>query len=249
MKRYLTPLMALLFVLSSRSVVAQQPANSPVAEKKPSVDHDKDEGKDKEESNGDKKIAKPLAAGNLKPQQNALPPSAATQSTKPVGVAVEPDYIIGPQDVLDIDVWQEKEFSRVSPVRPDGKISLPLLNDVQAAGYTPLQLSAIITNLLKKYVTDPQVTIEVAQINSRMIFLSGEITRPGAIPLLRNMTVLQAISMAGGPNQFANPKKIVIVRTENGKQVRYPFNYKDAIRGKATDQNIVLKPGDTIMVP
>jgi polysaccharide biosynthesis/export protein len=161
----------------------------------------------------------------------------------------DPNYVIGPQDVLEVSVWKEPELTRSVPVRPDGKISMPLLNDVQAAGLTPLQLAADITSNLKKFVTNPQVTVIVATINSQRIYILGEVTRAGAYPLLPNMTVLQALSSGGGFTQFANTKKIYVLRVENGRQEKHPFNYKDVIRGNAPDQNIVLKAGDTIVVP
>jgi polysaccharide biosynthesis/export protein len=146
-------------------------------------------------------------------------------------------------------VWKEPEVSRVVPVRPDGKISLPLLNDVQAAGLNPGQLAAQITDSLKKFVTNPQVTVIVTTINSQRVYILGEVSRPGAFPLLPNMTVLQALSSAGGFTQFAREKKIYVLRNEDGKQVKHPFDYKAVIDGKNPDQNIVLKAGDTIVVP
>lgn len=163
--------------------------------------------------------------------------------------AQDPNYVIGSQDVLDISVWKESELTRTVPVRPDGKISLPLLNDVQAAGLTPTQLAESITTSLKKYVTDPQVTVIVKEINSQRVYIMGEVNRAGAYPLLPDMTFLQALSSAGGFTQFANLKKIYMFRMENGKQVKYPFNYKDVISGKRPEQNIILKAGDTIVVP
>ncbi len=126
---------------------------------------------------------------------------------------------------------------------------MPLLNDVQAAGLTPTQLAAQITESLKKFVTNPQVTVIVAQINSQRIYILGEVTRAGAYPLLPGMTILQGLSSAGGFTQFANLKKIYMFRMENGKQVKYPFNYKDVISGKQPDENVVMKAGDTIVVP
>jgi polysaccharide export outer membrane protein len=159
------------------------------------------------------------------------------------------EYKIGPQDVLRIDVWKETEISNAVPVRPDGKISLPLLNDIQAAGLTPMQLSAAIAEGLRKYITSPQVTVSVAQINSMRVYVTGEVTRVGAFPLLANMTVLQVLSSSGGFTQFANVKKIYVLRTEDGKQVKHHFNYKDAISGKKPEQNILLQPGDVIVVP
>ena len=162
---------------------------------------------------------------------------------------LDPDYKIGPQDVLRIDVWKELEISRTAPVRPDGKISLPLLNDVQAAGLTPMQLAAVIGEGLKKYITNPQVTVSVAEINSRRIYVTGEVLKPGAFPLLPNMTVLQALSSSGGFSQFARVKNIYVLRKEEGKDVKHPFNYRDVVSGKKPEQNILLEPGDVIVVP
>jgi polysaccharide biosynthesis/export protein len=161
----------------------------------------------------------------------------------------DPNYIIGPQDVVDISVWKEPELSRSVPVRPDGKITLPLLNDVQAAGLTPGQLAAEITEGLKKFETAPQVTVIVATMKSQRFYILGEAGHPGAYELLPNMTVLQAISSGGGFTQYAHVKKIYILRVVNGKPVKYPFNYKAVVAGKSTEQNIILKSGDTIVIP
>jgi polysaccharide export outer membrane protein len=161
----------------------------------------------------------------------------------------DPNFIIGAQDVLDISVWKEPELTRVVPVRPDGKISLPLLNDVQAAGLTPLQLAAEISEGLKKFVTSPQVTVIVSLINSQRVYILGEVTRAGAYPMLPGMTVLQGLSSAGGFTLFANTKKIYVLRQENGKQQKLPFNYKEVLAGKHSEQNILLRAGDTIVVP
>jgi polysaccharide biosynthesis/export protein len=183
------------------------------------------------------------ATENQKPAKAATPSVAAKPATE------DPNYIIGAQDVLDISVWKEPEVSRVVPVRPDGKISLPLLNDVQVAGLTPSQLAAQLTESLKKFVANPQVTVIVTTINSQRVYIMGEVSRPGAYPLLPGMTVLQALSSGGGFTQFANTKKIYLLRLENGKQGKYPFNYKEVIGGKNPEQNIPLKAGDTIVVP
>jgi polysaccharide export outer membrane protein len=164
-------------------------------------------------------------------------------------VTDDPNYVIGAQDVLDISVWKEAELSRSVPVRPDGKISLPLLNDVQAAGLTPSDLTAQITAGLNKFMTNPQVTVIVSQINSQRIYILGEVARAGSYTLLPDMTVLQALSDAGGFTAFANSKKVDVLRQDNGKQQKIPFNYKDVISGKNPGQNILLKPGDTIIVP
>ncbi|MGA8870832.1 MAG: polysaccharide biosynthesis/export family protein [Candidatus Acidiferrales bacterium] len=174
---------------------------------------------------------------------------STTEAKAKAPATADPNYVIGPQDVLDIDVWKEPELTRSVPVRPDGKISLALLNDVQAAGLTPTQLSEEITTKLKKFMTDPQVTVIVTQINSQRVYILGEMTRPGAYPLLPGMTVLQALSSAGGFTIFANSKKIYVLRSEGGKQEKLPFNYKEVVKGKNADENIVLKAGDQIVVP
>jgi polysaccharide export outer membrane protein len=198
-----------------------------------------------------------LALGQMQEVQKpvATEPSGQKTETSAKSVAAQlatlndAEYKIGPQDVLRIDVWKEAEVSRVVPVRPDGKISLPLLNDVQAAGLTPMQLSGLIADGLKKYMNDPQVTVSVSEINSRRIYVTGEVTRAGAFPLLPNMTVLQALSSSGGFTQFAKLKNIYVLRTEDGKQVKLPFNYKDAVNGKKPEQNVLLQSGDVIVVP
>ena len=181
--------------------------------------------------------------------QSTQPPSTDSAGAERKTATSDPNYVIGGQDVIDIAVWKEPELTRTVPVRPDGKISLPLLNDVQAAGLTPTQLAAELTESLKKYVTNPQVTVIVTQINSQRFYVTGEVNRAGAYPLLPNMTLLQGLTSAGGFTQFANQKKIFLLRTENGKQVKHPFNYKDVINGKSPEQNVVLKAGDTIVVP
>jgi len=185
------------------------------------------------------------AAGRQHPQAIT---SAANEIAKKVATQ-DPNYVIGSQDMLDISVWREPDFSRTVPVRPDGKISLPLLNDMQAAGLTPSQLAEELTKSLNKFVTNPQVTIIVTQINSQRFYVLGEATRPGAYTLIPDMTILQALSNAGGFTTYANSKKIYLLRQENGKQQKLSFNYKDVIAGKRTEQNIVLKNGDTIVVP
>ena len=167
-----------------------------------------------------------------------------------VSATADPNYVIKPQDLIDVSVWKEPDLSRAAvPVRPDGKISLPLVNDVQAAGLTPAQLSAQITSGLTKYMTNPQVTVIVTQINSQRVYILGEVIRAGSYELLPDMNVLQALSDAGGFTAFANSKKIYVLRQDNGKQQKIPFNYKDVISGKDPGQNIALKAGDTIIVP
>jgi polysaccharide export outer membrane protein len=176
------------------------------------------------------------------PQESAAKPASGT-------VPSDKTYIIGPADVLNINVWKEPDVSRTVPVRPDGKISLPLLNDVQAAGLTPMQLQGTVTKELEKFISDPQVTVIVTEVNSRRVYVLGEVARPGAMTMLPHMTVLQALSTAGGLGQFAKMNGIYVLRTENGRQVTFPFHYKDVVRGKNAQENIELKPGDTIVVP
>lgn len=161
----------------------------------------------------------------------------------------DPNYIIGPEDEVIVNVWKEGDLSRSVPVRPDGKISLPLLNDVQASGLTPMQLGAEITTRLKKFISDPQVTIIVSRVNSQRIYIVGEVGHAGAYSLVPNMTVLEALSSAGGCSAFAKQTKIYILRLENGQEVRRPFNFKEVLSGQRMEQNIQLKPGDTIVVP
>jgi polysaccharide biosynthesis/export protein len=184
----------------------------------------------------------PAVASTQKSEAASAPKNA--DSTVP-----DVEYKIGPQDVVRIDVWKEPDITRTIPVRPDGKISLPLLNDVQAAGLTAQQLSNSIRDGLTKYLNNPQVTVTVTEINSRRVYLTGEIARPGALPLLPNMTVLQAISSGGGFTQFAKRKNIYVLRNEGGRQVKHPFNYMEVVKGKNEEQNILLLPGDVIVVP
>src|SRR6478672_5203546 len=162
--------------------------------------------------------------------------------------AVAPDYVIGANDMLHISVWKEPDLTESLPVRPDGKISMPLLNDVAASGLTPSQLADSITVKLKKYIADPRVTVVVTAMNSQKIYILGEVLHPGATPLQPNMTVLQALASSGF-SQFANTKGIYILRTENGKQQKVPVHYRELLKGEGINQNIVLRPGDTIVVP
>ena len=196
-------------------------------------------------------VAAPAYAQAPKP----APPVAAPQaSTAPATVAgptadVPPDYVIGPEDLLGIVYWKDKDMSIDAHVRPDGRIALPLLNDVQAAGLTPEQLRARLTEESQKYMEDPNITVVVRVINSRKTFITGEVNKPGSYPLIGPTSVMQLIAMAGGLREYANSKKIVIMRTEKGQQISLQFNYKDVIAGKNLKQNVELKPGDTVVVP
>ena len=184
-------------------------------------------------------------ADKAKEQPLSVPSDKADSAAKS---AAGPDYVIGADDTLHITVWKEPDLTETLPVRPDGKISMPLLNDVDAAGLTPQQLGEGITEKLKKYIADPRVTVVVTQMNSQRIYVLGEVQHTGAMPLLPNMTVLQALASAGF-TQFANTKSIYVLRTESGKQKKYPVNYREVLRGGRVDSNLVLKPGDTIVVP
>jgi polysaccharide biosynthesis/export protein len=162
--------------------------------------------------------------------------------------AADASYSIGVGDVLTIDVWKQAEISRTLPVRTDGKISLPLLSDVQAAGLTPSQLSAEIAEGLHKVMVNPQVTVIVSETNSQRIYIVGQVLRGGAYPLIPSLTVVQALSNAGF-TPFANLKKIYIVRVENGRKEILPANFKQALSRHNLQQDVTLKSGDTIVVP
>jgi len=191
--------------------------------------------------NNPKENDKDKTAMDNQPAATVTPSSQEPASAAPVG------YVIGPEDTLHISVWKEPDLSATLPVRPDGMISLPLLNDVQAAGLTPMQLKDSITSKLKKYLADPRVTVVVTTINSQRVYVTGEVLHTGPITLVPDMTVLQALASAGF-NQFANTKKIYVLRMENGKQQKFPVNYKELLQGNQAT-NILLKPGDTIVVP
>jgi len=199
---------------------------------------------------------RPVIPGPVPPPPPAAPDASTQKAGAPTAgitaqqvTANDTEYKIGAQDLLRIDVWKEDQLTRTVPVRPDGKVTLPLLNDVQAAGLTPMQLAGVISEGLKKYVNNPQVTVTITEINSRRIYVTGEVARAGAFPLLPNMTVLQALSSSGGFSQFARLKNIYVLRVEDGKQVKHPFNYKEVVKGKNPEQNILLEPSDVIVVP
>jgi polysaccharide export outer membrane protein len=170
-------------------------------------------------------------------------PSKATFAQQP------PAYRIGPADELNIYVWKEPDLSRDVTVLPDGKITFPLIGELQAQGKTVAELKKMITDKLKDYVTAPEVTVVVKDPLSQRIYVIGKVNQPGPLPLEPGMTVLQALSAAEGLDQWANEKKIRVIRREGGKEVHFRFNYKEYTSGKNLEQNILLKPGDTIVVP
>jgi len=175
--------------------------------------------------------------------------SVADEKTESLRAETNTIYLIGPDDVLDVTVWKEPDVSRVVPVRPDGRISLPLINDVQASGLSPERLGAAVAEKLRTYLTDPKVTVIVTAVNSQLVFVVGEVLRAGPFPLLPGMTVLQGIAIAGGFTTFADVKKIHVLRMHEGKQIELPFNYREVLKGDRPEQNINLEPGDTIVVP
>jgi polysaccharide export outer membrane protein len=164
-------------------------------------------------------------------------------------VTAPADYLIGPDDVLQIVFWQEKDLSAEVTVRPDGRIALPLINEVQAAGLTPADLRTSIMKAASRYVTDPSLTIFTKAINSRKVFVTGMVGKAGPYLLNDSMTVLQMLANAGGLLEYAKSSEIVVMRVEQGQTKSFKFNYKDVVKGKNLQQNIVLKPGDTIVVP
>jgi len=165
-------------------------------------------------------------------------------------VPVAPDYVIGPDDVLSILFWRDKDLSAADvTVRPDGKVTLPLLNDVQASGRTPEQLGDAIREAARKYVEDPNPTVIVKEIKSRRVFITGRIEKPGPYPLNGRTTILQLIAMAGGLREFVDGKDISVMRSEKDKQTVFDFNYQDVVKKRYLNQNIELKPGDVVVVP
>lgn len=164
--------------------------------------------------------------------------------------AVQPsDYLIGAEDVLGIVFWREPDLSGDVTVRPDGRITIPVIGELQAAGKRPEELQAEIVTAASKYISTVNVVVVVRAINSRKVFVTGRVTTPGTYPLMGSLTVMQAIAVAGGLTEYADPKNITILRTENGRARTLAFNYNDVSRGKSLEQNIQLKPGDTVVVP
>jgi polysaccharide biosynthesis/export protein len=194
-------------------------------------------------------VANPVLPDSAEPTKSGQ--LAAPDAPPPRVADVHPDsFIIGIEDILNINVWKEGELSRVLPVRPDGMITLPLIGEIKATGLTPVQLQEQISILLKKFMADPQVTVIVAEVHSLTFNVVGQVLKPGYYPLTRRMTVLDAIALSGGFQAFAKQKKVYVLRTSaDGKQVRLPFNYKEVIKGKRPDENIDLQPRDTVVVP
>lgn len=212
--------LVLMFCLSFGSSAQQAPIAPPPAREEP-------------------RTTPPAAAGGEKDKAPSEPKSAA-------GAAVDSNrYKIGPSDVLSIRVWNEEKFSGPVAVHQDGKITLPLVGDVDAGGLTPVEVQDTVSKALTKYVVKPLVTVTVQEVGSKKYYLDGQVNHPGEFPLAIPTTILEAISRAGGLQEFANGKKIYILRGDK----RLPFNYKDVLRGKNMEQNIRVEPGDHIVVP
>ena len=175
----------------------------------------------------------------------ATPAPTETSAAKPH----DDSFVIGNDDVLAINVWKEPDISRSIPVRSDGKISLPLVGEVQASGLTPLKLEKDIAEKLKSYISEPEVTVMVQQVNSQKFNVLGQVLRPGTYVIANSPTVLDAIALAGGFRDFAKKKSIYVLRHGASGESRLPFNYKEVSQGKNMAQNIKLQPGDTIIVP
>jgi polysaccharide export outer membrane protein len=178
---------------------------------------------------------------------SAETPANQPDSKKPA--PVDPSYIIGSMDILEIQVWKEPDFSRQALVRPDGKITLPLIGDLHVSGMTTMTLKELLTEKLKDFIDSPEVTVILVESHSKNFYIIGKITQPGTYPLMKDMTVLQAISVAGGLGEWADSDSIRIIRKSGGKEKILHFDYKEVISGKNLEQNIVLQPNDTIVVP
>jgi polysaccharide export outer membrane protein len=199
-------------------------------------------------------LAQPDPARMQVPKPTA--PTTQAAAVRAVSVDTEPGFTIGPDDVLGILFWKDQEMSGDVTVRPDGMITLPLIRDLKAAGLTPNQLADLIQKAAREYVTDASVTVVVRQINSRRVFITGEVARPGVYPLASSMTVMQLIALAGGLTEFADGKHIVIMRAGSdaairpaGERVSLAFNYNEVAERRNLKQNIELRPGDTVVVP
>jgi len=197
----------------------------------------------------------PPSAPSLQPVAPVTPPVEGPDRTlAPAGAVVSrgvsDDYLIGSGDILQIVVWKEPEVSVPNVVvRPDGRITVPLVKDVEVAGLTPRQAETVIAEGLGKFYTDPNVTVVIATISSKKIYVIGGVRKEGPLPYTYGMTVMQALSEAGGLNEYAKPKKIYILRTESGKEYRLNFNYDEVVKGERMEQNILLLPSDTLVIP
>jgi polysaccharide export outer membrane protein len=198
-------------------------------------------------------VALALVAGVTVTAAHAQQASPSTTTPTPPPASAAPaitDYVIGPEDVLQITVWKNESLSRVLPVRPDGKISLPLLHDVQAAGLTPMQLQEKLATALGEFMPNPEVSVTVSDVRSYRISVLGEVQKPGVLQLKSDTTVLEALALAGGFRDFASPSKIMILRKNgDGQTQKIPFNYNRVVKDNRSDGNVLLKSGDVVVVP
>jgi polysaccharide export outer membrane protein len=171
------------------------------------------------------------------------------KKSQPEWIAASESYVIGPEDVVSIHVWKEEALTRTVTVRMDGKISLPLIDDIHAAGYTARQLKEVLTKRLREFIDNPNVSVTVVEANSYKVYVSGQVKTPGVYRLRSETTLLQIIPMAGGFTDWANQKKILVIRKEDGKEKRITVNYKKIVEGSTPESNIILKAGDTVIVP
>jgi len=186
-----------------------------------------------------------LVSGAGAQQASTRVPNAVPASPAPVSA----EYVIGPEDMLQISVWKNESLSRQLPVRPDGKVSMPLLHDIQASGLTPMQLRDKISAALAEFMPNPEVSVTVLEVRSYRVSVLGEVQKPGVLQLKAPTTVLEALALAGGFRDFASPSKIVIFRKDNGGQTqRLRFNYNRAV-GSAGEDNVTLRSGDVVVVP
>ena len=192
-------------------------------------------------------VATPGMAAAQAPSERPAPQAVAVPGVP--GVIIPGDYVVGPEDVLGIVFWRDQDMTGDVTVRPDGRITLPLIGDIDAAGLRPEALKAVIEKAAVKFITEPTIAVVVRQINSRQVFITGEVKTPGAYPLIGPRTVMQLIALAGGLNEYADGNAITVMRLDNGRQRSFKFHYNDVARGKALPQNILLQPGDTVVVP
>ncbi|HWZ45570.1 MAG TPA: polysaccharide biosynthesis/export family protein [Candidatus Saccharimonadales bacterium] len=189
-----------------------------------------------------------LEASGEKPKAETVAPAGATDNRQDQKTAaLAGGYTVGEGDLLRVNVWKETEISQNVTVRPDGNISMPLIDEFRVAGLTPRQIQELITEKLKAVLTNPQVTVTVTEVRSKVVYITGQIGKPGAYPVVAPTNVLQLIARAGGLNLFANRKDIYILRVLDRSRLR--FNYKEVVKGKHSEQNVVLQPGDTVVVP
>lgn len=194
-------------------------------------------------------VATPVAAQNRRAAKT--PPAASpVTSTPTLSKPLPSDYVIGPGDVVAVSVWKNEALSRTVPVRPDGKISMPLLYDIQASGLTAMQLRDKIAAALGEFLPHPEVAVALTEVHSMKVSILGEVQKPGVLELRGVTTILEAIALAGGFRDFASPSKIMVIRTDTGGQTKkIKFNYNRAVSKSSDEQNLVLKPGDVVVVP